>query len=69
VQLAGFGTFVVRLRPARDGLHPRTGARLRIPAGITPAFRPGAALRAALRPAQPPDETAGGRLAPPGGAV
>lgn len=49
VSLTGFGTFVVSHRAARTGRNPRTGASLRIPAMSVPRFRPGKALKAAVR--------------------
>ncbi len=51
VQLAGFGTFEGRVRAARQGQDPRTRAPLLIPAARVPSFRPGSALRVALRAA------------------
>ncbi len=47
VQLIGFGKFKVRLRKARKGRNPQTGAEIQIPAKTVPAFRPGAKLRRA----------------------
>ncbi|SFO14133.1 HU family DNA-binding protein [Nitrosospira briensis] len=43
----GFGTFEVRERPARAGRNPRTGEELQIAASKIPAFKAGAALKAA----------------------
>lgn len=51
VVVAGFGTFEVRRRSARSGVHPRTKTRLRIAARRTPGFTPGNPLRAAVRAA------------------
>lgn len=45
VQLVGFGTFETRERAARTGRNPQTGAELKIAASITPAFKPGKALK------------------------
>ena len=45
VQLIGFGKFEVKLRKARKGRNPKTGAALDIPAKNVPAFRPGAKMR------------------------
>lgn len=47
IQLIGFGKFEVRLRKARKGRNPKTGAALNIPAKTVPAFRPGAKMRRA----------------------
>ena len=43
VSLIGFGTFETRERAARR--NPQTGAELKIAASITPAFKPGKALK------------------------
>jgi DNA-binding protein HU-beta len=48
VALVGFGTFEVRERAARTGRNPKTGAELKIAASKTPAFKPGATLKAAV---------------------
>lgn len=36
----GFGTFVVRKRKPRDGIDPRTRAKIKIPASKTVGFKP-----------------------------
>jgi DNA-binding protein HU-beta len=36
----GFGTFVVRKRKPRDGIDPRTRAKIQIPASKTVGFKP-----------------------------
>lgn len=48
ITLAGFGIFEVRERAARNGRNPKTGQALKIRAARVPAFRPGAALKAAM---------------------
>lgn len=48
VQLVGFGTFKVSERPARDGVNPRTGEKIRIKASKTVAFKAGSALKESL---------------------
>ena len=45
VAISGFGTFRVAVRPARDGRNPQTGAPMKIRAGKTPRFTPGASLK------------------------
>jgi DNA-binding protein HU-beta len=45
VAISGFGTFRVAARPARDGRNPQTGAPMKIKAGKTPRFTPGASLK------------------------
>ncbi len=49
VQLTNFGTFEVRNRKARAGVKPGTTERIKIPASKYPAFRPGKALKEAVK--------------------
>ena len=49
VSLVGFGTFSVNKRAARAGRNPRTGAAIKIKAVKVPKFRPGKALRDAVK--------------------
>ena len=49
VQLVGFGTFGVRKRAARMAKNPRTGEAVRVPAAKVPYFKPGAALKDAVK--------------------
>jgi DNA-binding protein HU-beta len=49
VQLAGFGTFEVRSRNAREGRNPQTGQTITIPARRAPAFKAGKALKEAVQ--------------------
>lgn len=49
VQLIGFGTFEVRNRAARKGRNPQTGKEIEIPASKVPAFKPGKALKDAVK--------------------
>lgn len=49
VQLIGFGTFEVRHRAARKGRNPQTGDEIQIPASEVPAFKPGKALKEAVK--------------------
>ena len=49
VSLVGFGTFSVNKRAARAGRNPRTGAVIKIKAAKVPKFRPGKALRDAVK--------------------
>jgi len=48
VTIAGFGTFEVRRRAARRGRDPRSGNAIALPGSLLPAFRTGAALKAAV---------------------
>lgn len=49
VQLIGFGSFNVKNRVSRRGRNPQTGAELIIPEKRVPVFKPGAALREAVK--------------------
>lgn len=49
VQLIGFGNFEVRHRAARKGRNPQTGEEIEIPASKVPAFKPGKALKEAVK--------------------
>ena len=49
VQLLGFGTFEAKERPARVGRNPRTGEPMTYPACKVPVFKPGKALKDAIR--------------------
>ena len=48
IQLVGFGTFEVRNRAANQGLNPRTGETMTVPASKVPAFKAGKALKDAV---------------------
>lgn len=48
VSLVGFGVFSVRERAARQGRNPKTGQSIQIPAGKTPGFKAGKALKDAV---------------------
>lgn len=48
VSLVGFGVFSVRERAARQGRNPKTGQTIHIPAGKTPGFKAGKALKDAV---------------------
>ena len=43
--IAGFGTFNVSKRAAREGRNPRTGETVKIPARNTVGFKAGSALK------------------------
>ena len=49
VALVGFGTFEVRERAARKGRNPQTGEEIEIAASKIPAFKPGKALKDAVK--------------------
>ena len=46
VEIRGFGSFSVNVRPPRLGRNPRTGTPVDIPAKPVPHFKPGIELRA-----------------------
>lgn len=49
VTIVGFGTFGVTKRKPRTGRNPRTGDAIKIKAAKVPKFKPGKALRDAIR--------------------
>jgi len=49
VNITGFGAFKVSSRAARNGLNPRTGESIKIPAMKSPVFRAGKTLKEAIR--------------------
>lgn len=49
VVLTGFGAFVVSQRKARQGVNPKTGAKIQIPAMKVPKFKAGKVLKEAVR--------------------
>jgi len=49
VVFTGFGAFVAAKRKARQGVNPKTGAKIQIPAMTVPKFRAGKALKEAVR--------------------
>jgi DNA-binding protein HU-beta len=49
VQLVGFGIFMVKQRPARDGRNPRTGETIKLSVRKVPAFKAGKGLKEKVR--------------------
>lgn len=49
VTLVGFGTFSVAKRSTRKGRNPQTGKEIMIPASKAPKFKPGKALKEAVK--------------------
>ena len=45
VQISGFGTFEIKEKPAREGVNPKTGAKIKIAASKVPAFKFGKAYK------------------------
>lgn len=48
VQLIGFGTFSTVDRPARTGVNPATGDKIKIKKSVAPKFKAGKALKDAV---------------------
>tara|TARA_Y100000588_G_C13699933_1_gene688196 strand:- start:81 stop:353 length:273 start_codon:yes stop_codon:yes gene_type:complete len=48
VSMAGFGTFSVKHRAARQGRNPRTGETIQIAASKSPGFKPSKAFKDAV---------------------
>jgi len=49
VTVVGFGTFDVVERKARDGINPKTGDKIKIPATKAPKFKAGKGLKEAVK--------------------
>jgi len=49
VSIPGFGVFRVKETEARTGRNPQTGEEIKIPASKVPAFKPGKALKDAVK--------------------
>lgn len=49
VSLVGFGSFSVAQRKARNGINPKTGKALKIPARKVPIFKAGKKLKEAVK--------------------
>ncbi len=49
VTLTGFGTFEVRSRRSREGVNPRSAAKITIPATRTPGFSASSTMKAAVK--------------------
>lgn len=49
VAFTGFGAFVISHRKARQGVNPKTGEKIQIPAMKAPKFRAGKALKEAVK--------------------
>ncbi len=45
IQISGFGTFEIKEKPARDGINPKTGEKIKIPASKMPVFKFGKAYK------------------------
>ena len=49
VNITGFGAFKVSARAKRNGVNPKTGAKISIPAMKSPVFRAGKTLKESVR--------------------
>lgn len=49
VDIAGFGKFVVNHRKERNARNPKTGETVKVPAMNVPKFKPGKALKEAVK--------------------
>lgn len=49
IEIIGFGIFEAKLREARTGRNPQTGAAIKIPATVAPTFRAGKAFKDYLK--------------------
>lgn len=49
ITIAGFGTFAVAERAERQGRNPKTGESITIAAAKKPTFKPGKALKEAVK--------------------
>jgi integration host factor subunit beta len=45
IEIRGFGSFTLRVRPPRVGRNPRTGEQIALEGKLFPHFRPGKVLR------------------------
>ena len=45
VQISGFGSFELKCKPAREGINPKTGEKIKIDATKIPAFKFGKAYK------------------------
>ena len=45
VEIRGFGSFTVRVREAREGRNPKTGAKVSVPRKVVPFFQVGKELK------------------------
>ena len=45
IQISGFGTFELKVKPERDGFNPKTGEQIRISETKIPAFKFGKAYK------------------------
>ena len=59
IEIRGFGTFKLRHRKARMARNPRTGEPVRVPARVSPVFKPSKYLLARVRRPEGSEEPPG----------
>ena len=57
VTIPGFGTFMVKNKPERQGRNPQTGETMTVPARKVPVFKPGSTLKSVVAGAAAPTTT------------
>ncbi len=50
IEIRGFGSFGVNIRPPRNGRNPKTGERVIVPERHVPHFKPGKDLKSGVNP-------------------
>lgn len=45
IQISGFGSFEIKTKPAREGVNPKTGEKIKITASKVPTFKFGKAYK------------------------
>ncbi len=45
IEIRGFGSFALNVRPARVGRNPKSGEQVMVPPKVVPHFKPGKELR------------------------
>ena len=61
VRIAGLGIFKVSERKARNGVNPKTGEKIKIPASVAPTFRYSSTVKTAVKESLTPKK--GGKRA------
>lgn len=52
IEIRGFGSFSVHIRPPRMGRNPKTGKQVAVPAKAAPHFKAGVELKSRVNPDQ-----------------
>lgn len=56
IEIRGFGSFSVHMRPPRKGRNPKTGVSVAVPAKAAPHFKAGVELKARVNQPPHPDQ-------------